>query len=126
MILDQKILDALYGSEIDLIEFDFKNNTVSFLFKIKENKEVTKTLLLFEGVSKYKIEKEWVDEVWDIISVAEILHLPEIKNNCGINEHKNEGYNYIIDGEGFKILIKANSTNIKKNTTINHMEQPPS
>jgi|AVFP01.1.fsa_nt_gi hypothetical protein len=107
MKINQDILNGLYGSEIKSIDFDFNHNALRFYLRITQGDKTRNTSLVFGGVMKYKIEKEWVDEEWEVISVAEIFYLPELGKESSINERDRQDYNFLIDGDGFSIFIKA-------------------
>jgi hypothetical protein len=112
MKISQDVLNGLYGSEIKSIDFDFNHNALRFDLRITEGGKIRNTSLVFYGVLKYNIEKEWADEEWEVISVAEIFYLPELVKEFSISEKSRQDYNFLIDGEGFSIFIKATEAEI--------------
>ncbi len=112
MKLNQDILNGLYGSEIKSIDFDFRHNVLKFDLLITDEYITRGISLVFDGVLKYKIEKEWTDEKWDVISIAEIFYLPELGKEYSLDEENKRDYNFLIDGDGFSIFIKATEAEI--------------
>jgi hypothetical protein len=118
MKISQDVLNGLYGSEIKSIDFDFNHNTLRFDLRITEGGKTRDRSLVFNGVLKYNIEKEWADEEWEVISVAEIFYLPELIKEYSISKKNRQDYNFLIDGDGFNILIKATEAKILGDTLI--------
>ena len=111
----QEILNGLYGSEIEKIDFNFRENTIDILLKTIENGRVKKFRLLFREVLRYKQDQYFADKPWEVISVAEIFHIPEdrewLKN---ITDEEKKLYNYLIEGDSFELFIKANKFDIEQ------------
>ena len=110
MKLNQSILNGLYSSEVQSIDFDFNRNTITFSLGVIEGEKSRNVKLIFNEVLRYKVNKDWADEDWEVISVAEIFHLPELGKEYSIEEVDKQEYDYLLDGDGFQIFIKANSS----------------
>jgi len=108
----QEILNGLYGSEIEKIDFNFREKTIDILLKTIENGRVKKFRLLFREVLRYKLDQDFADEPWQVIGVAEIFHIPECVLN--ITDEEKKLYNYLIEGDFFELFIKANKFDIEQ------------
>jgi|LauGreDrversion4_2_1035121.scaffolds.fasta_scaffold760891_2 hypothetical protein len=109
MKVDQSILNKLYSCEVVSVDFNFKRNTITFQLSVTETGKSKKYELFFREVERYKVNKEWADEDWGAISVAEIFYLPDLKKEYSINDNEKKNYDYLLDGDGFEILIKSSS-----------------
>jgi dimeric dUTPase (all-alpha-NTP-PPase superfamily) len=114
MKANQKTLNKLYGSEIEKIDFNFRLNTIDILLKSVEGDVVKKFRLLFSGVSNFKMTKDWVDEKWEVIGVAEIFYIPELGKKYSISDEIRQSYNYMFDGDAYELYIKANKLEIQE------------
>jgi len=103
----QEKLNSLYGSEIKSIEFLFRSNEIHISVVIKDKGEVENFDLKFIEVIGHELRKEWADEEWLIISIAEIFYLPELGTNTSVSEDYKSKYNFLIDGDGFDLYIAA-------------------
>lgn len=110
MKVNQSILNRLYSSEIQSIDFDFYRNAITFFLRVIDSEKSRVVKLIFNEVLKYKVDKDWADEDWEVITVAEIFHLPELGKEYSIKEVDKREYDYLLDGDGFQIFIKANSS----------------
>ena len=103
----QERVNSLYGSIIDSIDFDFRDNKIIIELSEYENDIRTNHIFHFERVKAYQFEQDRADIEWEIISVAEIFYLTNSEMKLNVSREEREKYNFLIDGDGFDLFINA-------------------
>jgi len=119
-------LDAvhlLFGSVIESIDFKFKENIIKFEFSIESYKTKTYYDVIFYGVSKCKLEKDFYDGIWEVISLDDVYYIPEEKDDLILSDEEKRNYNFFIDGDAFRLLIKAEDAEIIETKTVEKREE---